>query len=125
MPAESQCLSRQGAGESGGAAQDGGGGFLNKTLEELRLERKKLIEDYESKLHKAQSFYEHELDTLKRSQLFTAESLQASKEKEADLRKEFQGQEAVLRKTIGKIKDRVTDGTGQVEVSVTNVKSFK
>ncbi|XP_040094344.1 protein FAM184A isoform X8 [Oryx dammah] len=77
---------------------------LNKTLEELRLERKKLIEDYESKLHKAQSFYEHELDTLKRSQLFTAESLQASKEKEADLRKEFQGQEAILRKTIGKLK---------------------
>ncbi|XP_060139724.1 protein FAM184A isoform X5 [Globicephala melas] len=77
---------------------------LNKTLEELRLERKKLIEDYEGKLRKAQSFYEHELDTLKRSQLFTAESLQASKEKEADLRKEFQGQEAILRKTIGKLK---------------------
>uniref|UniRef100_A0A5F9CYS6 Protein FAM184A/B N-terminal domain-containing protein n=1 Tax=Oryctolagus cuniculus TaxID=9986 RepID=A0A5F9CYS6_RABIT len=77
---------------------------LNKTLEELRLEKKKLIEDYEGKLHKAQSFYERELDTLKRSQLFTAESLQASKEKEADLRKEFQGQEAVLRKTIGKLK---------------------
>ncbi|XP_062042666.1 protein FAM184A isoform X4 [Lepus europaeus] len=77
---------------------------LNKTLEELRLEKKKLIEDYEGKLNKAQSFYERELDTLKRSQLFTAESLQASKEKEADLRKEFQGQEAVLRKTIGKLK---------------------
>ncbi|XP_066104393.1 protein FAM184A isoform X1 [Saccopteryx bilineata] len=77
---------------------------LNKTLEELRLERKKLIEDYEGKLNKAQSFYEHELDTLKRSQLFTAESLQASKEKEADLRKEFQTQEAILRKTIGKLK---------------------
>nr|XP_054346326.1 protein FAM184A isoform X3 [Pongo pygmaeus] len=77
---------------------------LNKMLEELRLERKKLIEDYEGKLNKAQSFYERELDTLKRSQLFTAESLQASKEKEADLRKEFQGQEAVLRKTIGKLK---------------------
>ncbi|XP_055981108.1 protein FAM184A isoform X1 [Sorex fumeus] len=77
---------------------------LNKTLEELRLEQKKLIEDYEGKLKKAQSFYEHELDTLKRSQLFTAENLQASKEKEADLRKEFQGQEAILRKTIGKLK---------------------
>nr|XP_012594573.1 protein FAM184A [Microcebus murinus] len=77
---------------------------LNKTLEELRLEQKKLIEDYEGKLKKAQSFYERELDTLKRSQLFTAESLQASKEKEADLRKEFQGQEAILRKTIGKLK---------------------
>ncbi|XP_053520869.1 protein FAM184A isoform X2 [Artibeus jamaicensis] len=77
---------------------------LNRTLEELRLERKKLIEDYEGKLNKAQSFYERELDTLKRSQLFTAESLQASKEKEADLRKEFQAQEAILRKTIGKLK---------------------
>ncbi|XP_012888230.1 PREDICTED: protein FAM184A [Dipodomys ordii] len=77
---------------------------LNRTLEELRLEKKKIIEDYEDKLNKAQSFYERELDTLKRSQLFTAESLKASKEKEADLRKEFQGQEAILRKTIGKLK---------------------
>ncbi|XP_072499261.1 protein FAM184A isoform X3 [Notamacropus eugenii] len=73
---------------------------LNKKLEELKLERKKLIEDYEGKLSKAQSFYEHELDALKRSQHFTADSLHASKEKEADLRKEFQNQEAVLRKTI-------------------------
>ncbi|EHB15501.1 Protein FAM184A, partial [Heterocephalus glaber] len=77
---------------------------LNKTLEELRLEKKRLTEEYEGKLNKAQCFYERELDTLKRSQLFTAESLQASKEKEADLRKEFQGQEAILRKTIGKLK---------------------
>ncbi|KFO24447.1 Protein FAM184A [Fukomys damarensis] len=77
---------------------------LNKTLEELRIEKKKLTEEYEGKLNKAQCFYERELDTLKRSQLFTAESLQASKEKEADLRKEFQGQEAILRKTIGKLK---------------------
>ncbi|XP_055455439.1 protein FAM184A isoform X6 [Psammomys obesus] len=77
---------------------------LNNTLEELRLEKKKLIEDYEGKLNKAQSFYERELDNLKRSQLFTAESLQASRDKEADLRKEFQGQEAILRKTIGKLK---------------------
>ncbi|KAL1770084.1 FAM184A isoform X1 [Sigmodon hispidus] len=77
---------------------------LNSTLEELRLEKKKLIEEYEGKLNKAQLFYERELDNLKRSQLFTAESLQASRDKEADLRKEFQGQEAILRKTIGKLK---------------------
>ncbi|CAK6446556.1 unnamed protein product [Pipistrellus nathusii] len=77
---------------------------LNQTLAELKGEQQRLIEDYEAKLNKAQSFYEHELDTLKRSQLFTAESLKASKEKEADLRKEFQAQEAVLRKTIGKLK---------------------
>uniref|UniRef100_A0A8C3PZB8 Family with sequence similarity 184 member A n=1 Tax=Chrysolophus pictus TaxID=9089 RepID=A0A8C3PZB8_CHRPC len=77
---------------------------LNNKVEELRLERKKLIEDYESKLSKAQSFYEHELDSLKRSQLFTAESLHACKEKEVELRKEFQNQESILRKNLGKLK---------------------
>ncbi|XP_066469947.1 protein FAM184A isoform X2 [Tiliqua scincoides] len=77
---------------------------LNAKVEELRLERKKLIEEYEGKLSKAQSFYEHELDTMKRSQLFTAESLKACKEKEMELRKEFQGQESVLRKNLGKLK---------------------
>ncbi|CAM5100803.1 unnamed protein product [Eretmochelys imbricata] len=77
---------------------------LNSKVEELRLERKKLIEEYEGKLSKAQSFYEHELDALKRSQLFTAESLHASKEKEVELRREFQSQEAVLRKNLGKLK---------------------
>ncbi|XP_023779776.1 protein FAM184A isoform X3 [Cyanistes caeruleus] len=77
---------------------------LNNKVEELRLEKKKLIEDYEGKLSKAQSFYEHELDSLKRSQLFTAESLHACKEKEVELRKEFQNQESVLRKNLGKLK---------------------
>nr|XP_032644931.1 protein FAM184A isoform X4 [Chelonoidis abingdonii] len=77
---------------------------LNSKIEELRLERKKLIEEYEGKLSKAQSFYEHELDALKRSQLFTAESLHACKEKEVELRREFQSQEAVLRKNLGKLK---------------------
>ncbi|NWJ04375.1 F184A protein, partial [Crypturellus undulatus] len=77
---------------------------LNSKVEELRLERKKLIEDYEGKLSKAQSFYEHELDSLKRSQLFTAESLHACKEKEVELRKEFQNQESILRKSLGKLK---------------------
>ncbi|XP_054837090.1 protein FAM184A isoform X2 [Eublepharis macularius] len=77
---------------------------LNAKVEDLRLERKKLIEDYEGKLSKAQSFYEHELDTMKRSQLFTAESLKACKEKEVELRKEFQSQESILRKNLGKLK---------------------
>ncbi|NXW89804.1 F184A protein, partial [Alopecoenas beccarii] len=77
---------------------------LNNKVEELRLERKKLIEEYEGKLSKAQSFYEHELDSLKRSQLFTAESLHACKEKEVELRKEFQNQESMLRKNLGKLK---------------------
>ncbi|XP_060094655.1 protein FAM184A isoform X2 [Heteronotia binoei] len=79
-------------------------GELNAKVEDLRLERKKLIEEYESKLSKAQSFYEHELDTMKRSQLFTAESLKVCKEKEVELRKEFQSQESILRKNLGKLK---------------------
>uniref|UniRef100_A0A8C5QCB9 Family with sequence similarity 184 member A n=1 Tax=Leptobrachium leishanense TaxID=445787 RepID=A0A8C5QCB9_9ANUR len=74
---------------------------LNKKLEDLRLERKKLVEDYEGKLGKAQAFYEHELDALKRSQLFTAESLHTSKQKEAELKREFQNQEAILQKNLG------------------------
>ncbi|CAH2251965.1 FAM184A isoform X2 [Pelobates cultripes] len=74
---------------------------LNKKLEDLRLERKTLVEDYEGKLSKAQAFYEHELDALKRSQLFTAESLHASKQKESELKREFQNQEAVLQKNLG------------------------
>lgn len=77
---------------------------LNAQIEELRIERKKLIDEYEGKLSKAQSFYEHELDTMKRSQLFTAESLKSCKEKEIELRKEFQSQESVIRKNLGKLK---------------------
>lgn len=77
---------------------------LNKKLEDLRLERKKLVEDYEAKLSKAQAFYEHELEALKRSQLFTAESLHVCKQKETELKREFQNQEAILQKNLGILK---------------------
>ncbi|XP_075059094.1 protein FAM184A isoform X3 [Mixophyes fleayi] len=77
---------------------------LNKKLEDLRLERKKLVEDYEGKLSKAQAFYEHELEALKRSQLFTTETLHACKQKEAELKREFQTQEAILQKNLGILK---------------------
>lgn len=77
---------------------------LNKKLEDLRLERKKIVEEYEGKLSKAQAFYEHELEALKRSQLFTAESLNACKQKEAELKREFQNQEAILQKNLGILK---------------------
>lgn len=104
MPAESQCLSRQGAGESGGAAQDGGGG-LNKTLEELSgLSGRSSLRIMKASCIKLSPFMNMSWILLKRSQLFTAESPGLAKEKEADLRKEFQGQEAVLLKTIGKLK---------------------
>ncbi|XP_056422413.1 protein FAM184A isoform X1 [Hyla sarda] len=77
---------------------------LNKKMEDLRLERKKLVEDYEGKLSKAQAFYEHELEALKRSQQFTAESLHVCKQKEAELKREFQTQEAILLKNLGILK---------------------
>ncbi|XP_078504599.1 protein FAM184A isoform X3 [Lissotriton helveticus] len=77
---------------------------MNCKLEDLRQERKKLVEDYEGKLSKAQSFYEHELEAQKRSQMYTAESLQACMQKEAEMRREFQSQETVLQKNLGKLK---------------------
>ncbi|XP_053566764.1 protein FAM184A [Bombina bombina] len=77
---------------------------LNSKLEDLRLERKKLVDDYEGKLSKAQAFYEHELEALKRSQLFTAESLHLCKQKEAEMKREFQNQEAILQKNLGILK---------------------
>ncbi|XP_056674661.1 protein FAM184A isoform X5 [Monodelphis domestica] len=91
---------------------------LNKKLEELKLERKKLIEEYEGKLSKAQSFYQYELDALKRSQHFTTDSLHASKEKEADLKKEFQNQEAIFRKTVFSLREELQiakDETGNLQ----------
>ncbi|KAE8602564.1 hypothetical protein XENTR_v10014032 [Xenopus tropicalis] len=77
---------------------------LNKKIEDMRLERKRLVEDYEAKLTKAQAFYEHEMEALKRSQMFTAESLHACKQKEAEIKKDFQSQEALLQKNLGILK---------------------
>ncbi|KAM9317231.1 protein FAM184A [Gastrophryne carolinensis] len=77
---------------------------LNKKLEDLRLERKKVVEEFEVKLSKAQAFYEHELEALKRSQHFTTESLHACKQKEVELKREFQSQEAILQKNFSILK---------------------
>ncbi|XP_069462710.1 protein FAM184A isoform X2 [Ambystoma mexicanum] len=77
---------------------------MNCKLEDLRLERKQLVEDYEGKLSKAQDFYEHELEALKRSQMYTADSLHACMQKETEMRREFQSQEAVLQNNLGKLK---------------------
>ncbi|XP_069091485.1 protein FAM184A isoform X2 [Pleurodeles waltl] len=77
---------------------------MNCKLEDLRQERKKLVEDYEGKLSKAQAFYEHELEALRRSQIYTADSLRACMQKEAEMRREFQSQEAILQKNLGKLK---------------------
>ncbi|XP_039603584.1 protein FAM184A isoform X3 [Polypterus senegalus] len=77
---------------------------LNERVEELKIEKKKLVEEYEAKLSKAQVFYERELEAMKRTQQLTAENLLAWKKTEAELRKEFQSQEAALQKTLGKLR---------------------
>ncbi|XP_041418185.1 family with sequence similarity 184 member A L homeolog isoform X3 [Xenopus laevis] len=77
---------------------------LNKKMEDMRLERKILVEEYEAKFTKAQAFYEHEVEALKRSQMFTAESLHTCKQKEAELKRDFQSQEALLQKNLGILK---------------------
>lgn len=54
--------------------------------------------------HQAQAFYERELEAMKRTQQLTADNLLAWKRTEAELRREFQTQEAALQKTLGKLR---------------------
>uniref|UniRef100_H2SZC0 Family with sequence similarity 184 member A n=1 Tax=Takifugu rubripes TaxID=31033 RepID=H2SZC0_TAKRU len=85
---------------------------LKQRMEELKQDKKRLVEEYEAKLSKAQAFYERELEAMKRTQQLTADNLLAWKRTEAELRREFQTQEAALQKTLGKLRAelvKVTD----------------
>uniref|UniRef100_A0A8C6WWB5 Family with sequence similarity 184 member A n=2 Tax=Neogobius melanostomus TaxID=47308 RepID=A0A8C6WWB5_9GOBI len=85
---------------------------LSERVDELKKDKKRLVEEYEAKLSKAQAFYERELEAMKRTQQLTADNLLAWKRTEAELRREFQTQEAALQKTLGKLRTelaRVTD----------------
>ncbi|XP_026174450.1 protein FAM184A [Mastacembelus armatus] len=85
---------------------------LTERVEELKQDKKRLVEEYEAKLSKAQAFYERELEAMKRTQQLTTDNLLAWKRTEAELRREFQTQEAALQKTLGKLRAelaRVTD----------------
>ncbi|XP_075893850.1 protein FAM184A isoform X2 [Nelusetta ayraudi] len=77
---------------------------LSERVEELKQDKKRLVEEYEAKLSKAQAFYERELEAMKRTQQLTADNLLAWKRTEAELRREFQSQEAALQKTLGKLR---------------------
>ncbi|GAA6214963.1 protein FAM184A isoform X2 [Lates japonicus] len=77
---------------------------LTERVEELKQDKKRLVEEYEAKLSKAQAFYERELEAMKRTQQLTADNLLAWKRTEAELRREFQTQEAALQKTLGKLR---------------------
>ena len=52
----------------------------------------------------AQAFYEREVEAMRRAQQLSADNLLAWKHTEADLRREFQAQEAALQKTLGKLR---------------------
>ncbi len=80
---------------------------LSERVEELKQDKKRLVEEYEAKLNKAQAFYERELEAMKRTQQMTAENLLAWKKTEAELRKEFQAQEAALQKTLAKLRSEL------------------
>uniref|UniRef100_A0A8D3DFD7 Family with sequence similarity 184 member A n=2 Tax=Scophthalmus maximus TaxID=52904 RepID=A0A8D3DFD7_SCOMX len=85
---------------------------LSERVEELKQDKKRLVEEYEAKLIKAQAFYERELEAMTRTQQLTADNLLAWKRTESELRREFQTQEAALQKTLGKLRTelaRVTD----------------
>ncbi|KAM9778954.1 protein FAM184A isoform 1-T1 [Syngnathus typhle] len=77
---------------------------LTERVEELKQDKKRLVDEYEAKLSKAQAFYERELEAMKRTQQLTADNLLAWKRTEAELRREFQTQEAALQKTLGKLR---------------------
>nr|XP_057920297.1 protein FAM184A isoform X2 [Doryrhamphus excisus]XP_057920313.1 protein FAM184A isoform X2 [Doryrhamphus excisus] len=77
---------------------------LAERVEELKQDKKRLVDEYEAKLSKAQAFYERELEAMKRTQQLTADNLLAWKRTEAELRREFQTQEAALQKTLGKLR---------------------
>ncbi|TNN68599.1 Protein FAM184A [Liparis tanakae] len=77
---------------------------LSERVEELKQDKKRLVEEYEAKLSKAQAFYERELEAMKRTQQLTADNLLAWKRTESELRREFQTQEAALQKTLGKLR---------------------
>uniref|UniRef100_A0A4W5N0C0 Family with sequence similarity 184 member A n=1 Tax=Hucho hucho TaxID=62062 RepID=A0A4W5N0C0_9TELE len=80
---------------------------LSERVEEIKGDKKRLVEEYEAKLNKAQAFYERELEAMKRTQQLTADNLQAWKKTEAELRREFQMQEAALQKTLGKLRSEL------------------
>ncbi|XP_072029595.1 protein FAM184A-like [Amphiura filiformis] len=72
---------------------------LHEQCEALTVEKKHLCDDYESKLSKAQAFYERELAVLKEQTQSSAAN--EWKEQEALLRKQFNEKEHALQKKIG------------------------
>ncbi|XP_049319966.1 protein FAM184A isoform X2 [Astyanax mexicanus] len=103
---------------------------LMERVEELTQDKVRLVEEYETKLGKAQAFYERELEAMRRAQQLTTENLLAWKRTEVELRKEFQVQEAALQRTLCKLRSELQraqeqaretrDKTNRLQASLNN-----
>ncbi|KAM6945352.1 protein FAM184A [Aplochiton taeniatus] len=103
---------------------------LMERVEELTKDKVRLVEEYEAKLTKAQSYYERELEAMRRTHQLTAENLLAWKRTEVELRKEFQAQEAALQRALAKLRAELQraqeqaresrDKTNRLQTSLTN-----
>ncbi|XP_064630713.1 protein FAM184A-like [Lineus longissimus] len=92
---------------------------LKEDLERVQEEKKHLAEDYESKLSKAQAFYEKELAVLKERQNSTTDSqLRALQEENEKMRKDFSFQEMQFKK-------RIDDLLNQLSIAEEDVDKYK
>ncbi|XP_038655617.1 protein FAM184A isoform X3 [Scyliorhinus canicula] len=73
----------------------------NNKIKELSLEKQKLVEEFEAKFSKAQAFHKYEIEGLKSQQ--TSENLLQWKQKQSQLKAEFQIQETTLKKALDKL----------------------
>ncbi|GCB70196.1 hypothetical protein scyTo_0005628 [Scyliorhinus torazame] len=73
----------------------------NNKIKELALSKQKLVEEFEAKFSKAQAFHKYEIEGLKSQQ--TSENLLQWKQKESQLKTEFQIQETTLKKALDKL----------------------
>ncbi|XP_067840778.1 protein FAM184A isoform X5 [Heptranchias perlo] len=75
---------------------------MNNKIEEFTFEKQKLADEFEAKLSKAQAFYEREFEALKKSQQ-SSEDLLLWKQRESQLKMEFQIQETALKRALDKL----------------------
>ncbi|XP_059501359.1 protein FAM184A isoform X2 [Stegostoma tigrinum] len=73
----------------------------NTKIQDLTLEKQKLVEEFEAKLSKAQAFYEHEIEAL--NSRHSSENLLQWKKRETQLKREFQIQEIDLKKALDEL----------------------
>ena len=89
---------------------------LQHKYEALDLEKNKLAEDYEGKLHKAQLFYEKELEALKSlNSASHEETIRLLQEEQEKLKKDFFVQEGELRKQVKSLTSQVVEKEDELE----------